>query len=317
MNCREINEFLAAEFLLAHDNFLVLTHSSPDGDTLGSGFGLVSALRSLGKKAKVVCPDAIPQKFAFLKEEGNEDFEVKTVVAVDIADEKLLGSLEKEFSGKISLCIDHHSSNTHYAELLYCEPESAAACECVLNVVKEMGVRITPHIASCLYLGMATDTGCFKFSNTTPRTLRLAAELMEKGAKSSEINRFMFEIKSRERIAMERLVLENMEFFFEGRCAVLTVTEDMINLTGCDRADLDGITAISRQVEGVFIGITIKEQPDKSFKVSVRTHEPYNAQEICALFGGGGHLRAAGCRFECTADEVKEKLLEKIGEILA
>ena len=180
-----------------------------------------------------------------------------------------------------------------------------------------MGTKITPHIASCLYLGMVTDTGCFRFSNTTPRTLRFAAELMEKGANAAHINRVMFEIKSRERIAMERLVIENMEFFFNGKCAVLTVTEDMINSTGCDRADLDGITAISRQVEGVFIGVTVKEQADGSFKVSVRTNEPYNAQAICAEFGGGGHIRAAGCSFKCPIDEVKDKLLKKIGEILA
>lgn len=316
MSCREINEICAAEILRQRDNFVLLTHASPDGDTLGSAHGLVAALKELGKKAKILCPEEIPQKFNFLKHDTDEDFEPETVVAVDIADIKLLGSLESVYGQNVDLCIDHHGSNTHYAKSLYFEPDSAAACECVFKVVKELGVEITPYIASCLYLGMSTDTGCFKFSNTTPRTLRFAAELMEKGADYAEINRVMFETKSKERIAMERLVLQNMEFYFDGKCAVLTVTEDMINSTGCDRADLDGITAISRQVEGVFIGATIKEQPDGSFKVSLRTHEPYDAALICSFFGGGGHKRAAGCRFDCDAAEVKRLLLEKIGEVL-
>lgn len=316
MSCLEINEIKAAEFLKSRDNFVILTHASPDGDTLGSGHGLLAALRLLGKNAKLLCPDEIPQKFSFLGAEQEGSFEPETVVAVDIADAKLLGDLEQVYGSMVDLCIDHHGSNTHFAELLYYEPDSAAACECVYKVVKALEVEITPYIASCLYLGMSTDTGCFKFSNTTPRTLRFAAELMEKGAAFVEINRIMFETKSRERIAMERLVLENMEFYFEGRCAVLTVTEEMINSTGCDRADLDGITAISRQVEGVFVGATIKEQPDGSFKVSIRTHEPYDASAICKAFGGGGHLRAAGCRFELPANEVKKLLLEKIAEVL-
>ncbi len=316
MSCREINEVEAALFLKEHDNFVVLSHASPDGDTLGSAHALLAALRVMGKKAKLLCPDIIPKKFDLIAIEREDDFVPQTVVAVDIADQKLLGALQQEYGTKVALCIDHHGTNTHYSSLLYCEPESAAACECVFKVIKALGVKITPYIASCLYLGISTDTGCFKFSNTTPRTMRFAAELMEMGANYTEINRTMFETKSKERIAMERLVLENMEFYFDGKCAVLTVTEDMINSTGCDRADLDGITAISRQVEGVLVGITIKEQPEGDFKVSLRTHEPLNAADICSRFGGGGHARAAGCRFNCSANEVKKLLLSTVSEVL-
>lgn len=316
MNCREITEVEAALFLKEHDDFLLLTHSSPDGDTLGSGHALLAALRQLGKRAKLICPDEIPQKFNLIACNRDGDFDHKTIIAVDVADDNLLGSLKETFEGKIDICIDHHGSNTKFSKLLYCEPYAAAACECVYKVITALGTEISPYIASCLYLGMSTDTGCFKFSNTTPRTMRFAAELMELGANYTEINRIMFETKSKERIAMERLVLENMEFYFDGKCAILTVTEDMIASTGCDRADLDGITAISRQVEGVVIGVTIKEQLDGDFKVSLRTHEPYDAAQICALFGGGGHARAAGCRFNCSANEAKQLLLSTISEVL-
>ena len=263
----------------------------------------------------VVCPDKIPEKFGYLIKEY-EAFEPETVVAVDIADEKLLGSLYDRYSGRIALCIDHHSSNTKYAEMLYLEADAAAACECIYNVINELGTKITPYMASCLYTGIATDTGCFKFSNTTPRSHRYAAELIEKGADYGEINRVMFEVKSRGRIAMERKVLENIEFYYGGRCAVITVTRDMIKETGCPLGDLDGVTAMSRQIEGVQIGVTIKEKPDGKYKVSLRTFEPYNAADICAVFGGGGHIRAAGCEFSCDIESAKRQLLSAIGEVL-
>ena len=315
MRGQMISASAAASFLERSDKFVILTHASPDGDTLGSAYALADALCALNKRVFVVCPDKIPEKFGYLIKQY-EAFEPETVVAVDIADEKLLGSLYDRYSGRIALCIDHHSSNTKYAEMLYLEADAAAACECIYNVINELGTKITPYMASCLYTGIATDTGCFKFSNTTPRSHRYAAELIEKGADYGEINRVMFEVKSRGRIAMERKVLENIEFYYGGRCAVITVTRDMIKETGCPLGDLDGVTAMSRQIEGVQIGVTIKEKPDGKYKVSLRTFEPYNAADICAVFGGGGHIRAAGCEFSCDIESAKRQLLSAIGEVL-
>lgn len=315
MRGQMISASAAASFLERSDKFVILTHASPDGDTLGSAYALADALCALNKRVFVVCPDKIPEKFGYLIKEY-EAFEPETVVAVDIADEKLLGSLYDRYSGRAALCIDHHGSNTKYAEMLYLEADAAAACECIYNVINELGTMITPYMASCLYTGIATDTGCFKFSNTTPRSHRYAAELIEKGADYGEINRVMFEVKSRGRIAMERKVLENIEFYYGGRCAVITVTRDMIKETGCPLGDLDGVTAMSRQIEGVQIGVTIKEKPDGKYKVSLRTFEPYNAADICAAFGGGGHIRAAGCEFSCDIESAKRQLLSAIGEVL-
>lgn len=315
MRGQMISASAAASFLERSDKFVILTHASPDGDTLGSAYALADALCALNKRVFVVCPDKIPEKFGYLIKEY-EAFEPETVVAVDIADEKLLGSLYDRYSGRAALCIDHHSSNTKYAEMLYLEADAAAACECIYNVINELGTKITPYMASCLYTGIATDTGCFKFSNTTPRSHRYAAKLIEKGADYGEINRVMFEVKSRGRIAMERKVLENIEFYYGGKCAVITVTRDMIKETGCPLGDLDGVTAMSRQIEGVQIGVTIKEKPDGKYKVSLRTFEPYNAADICAVFGGGGHIRAAGCEFSCDIESAKRQLLSAIGEVL-
>lgn len=316
MSSKLITAREAADFLARRDNFLILTHANPDGDTLGSGFALCAALNKLGKKARVLCPDEIPSKFRFLAPDSCDDFEYETVVAVDLADEKLLGKLQDAFKGKIELCIDHHGSNLKYSNLLFLESDAAAACECVYDVIKAIGVEITEYIASSLYLGMATDTGCFKFSNVTPRTHKYAAELMEFGAKFDEINRVMFEVKSKSRVAMEKLVLQEMEFFCDGQVALITVTKEMIDSTGCEPTDIDGITALSRQIEGVKIGITIKEKDQGVFKVSIRTFEPFDAAEICKNFGGGGHKRAAGCEFKSALSDVKKVLVEKVTEII-
>ena len=316
MNCKKIDAVKAAEFLKQNDDFLILTHANPDGDTCGSGYSLCAVLKCLDKRAKVICADKLPSAFGFLLAETDEQFSEKTIIAVDVADERLLGGLQEKYSGKTALCIDHHSTNTQYAENLYLESDSASCCECVYKVIKALGVEVTPFIASALYLGMATDTGCFKFSNTTPQTHRFAAELMELGADYDRINRIMFETKSKARLEMERLVLESIEFWFEGLCAVVTGTRQMIESTGCEQTDLDGVSAIPRQIEGVKIGVTIKEKAKGVFKVSVRTFEPYDASAICRRLGGGGHLRAAGCEFTVPIAEIKEMLRFEIGRVL-
>ena len=307
----------AASFLLKNDNYTILTHAHPDGDTLGSAFALCAGLRALSKKANVICPDDIPRKFEYLTVLGTEDFVPKTVISVDVADEKLLGGLCEQYKGKIQLSIDHHGTNTGFAELMYLEGNSAAACECIYKVIKELNTEVTPFIASCLYTGIATDTGCFKFSNTTPGTHLFAAELMQAGADFDNINRVMFEVKTRGRLEMERRVLDSIEFVCDGRCAIVTVTQSMIKETGCDSSDMDGITALSRQIEGVQIGITVREKADGNWKVSLRTFEPYNAADICSVFGGGGHCRAAGCEFSCSAEEAKSQLKAVVCPLLS
>ena len=315
MMSKQVSLIDAANILKENDNYTILTHAHPDGDTLGSSFALCSALRSLGKKANVLCPDPIPTKFGYLTVEGCVDFVAETIISVDVADDKLLGALRDEYKDKILLAIDHHSTNVGFAENLYLEGESAAAAECVYRVIKEMGAEITPFIASCLYTGIATDTGCFKFSNTTPRTHIFAAELMECGADYDNINRVMFEVKSQSRLEMERRVLNGIEYICDGRCAIVTVTQSMIKETGCDSSDMDGIAAMSRQIEGVLIGITVREKSDGRWKISVRTFEPYDAAEICQNFGGGGHKRAAGCEF-ATEEEAKNQLKKYITSIM-
>lgn len=305
-----------AGLLSQQDNILILTHAHPDGDTLGSGFGLCLALLKLGKKARVINADEIPAKYGYLYEGVDfPEFKEEFIVAVDVATENLLGPLQDEFKGKINLCIDHHTTNTFYAEkTLLCDVP--AACEIIYKVVIELGVQIDEGIANCLFTGISTDTGCFRYASTNSETFRIAANLIDLGAQNGKINRIMFETKTKTYAYLERLALDGLEFYHSGRVAIITVTQEMYEKTGSNEQETEALAPLTRQIEGVEIGITIREKKDKTCKASIRTFESVNAAELASAFGGGGHLQAAACRLNCGVEEAKGLLVEKCGEIL-
>lgn len=304
----------AAEILKAQDNILILVHGHPDGDTLGCGYSLCRALLSLGKKAAVSCSDEIPKKYSYLSQ-GIESlsFDPQFIVSVDVADSALLGKKNKELYGdKVDLSIDHHGSNRIFAKKTLLDDKAAAACEIMLDVIKALGVEITKDIANCIYTGLSTDTGCFRYSNVTPRTMRMGAEMIEAGADNAAINTIMFETKTKTYVALEKLCLAGMETYFDERFALITVTQEMFRLSGSDESECDAIASLPRQVEGVVIGATLREKADGTFKVSMRTHAPADAAAICAEMGGGGHMRAAGCQLDGPLENAKKILIENI-----
>ncbi len=308
--CQEINLKELCRYLKKHNNYVILTHISPDGDTLGSAFALALALKSIGKNAFVVSNDDIPQKFNYFVKPANlKSFDYETIIAVDVADARLLGSLYEKYADKVELTIDHHISNTRYAKRLYLDDNASATAECIFELIKKLRVKITPLIATCLYTGIATDTGCFKYSNVTPKTHLIAAELCKSGIDAAEINRRMFDTKSRNQVELEKMVLETAEFHFNDRCMLLTVTSEMQEKSGCEQSELEGVAAMSRTVEGVKVGVSIKQTEPDLYKISVRTYEPFDASRICAQLGGGGHRAAGGCSVSGTLSEVKEKIL--------
>ena len=308
INCRA-----ACQFLRKNDDFIILTHVSPDGDTLGSAYALALGLESIGKHAYVVCSDDIPPRYDyFVKEAVLTPTVYKTIVAVDVADAKLLGELYETCKDRVDLCIDHHISNTGYAKNLYLDNKASATAECIYEILKKLKVEITPLIAECLYTGLATDTGCFKYSNVTAKTHLIAAELLKSGINAAEINRLMFDTKSKARLELEKMVLDTAEFHFSNRCIVLTVTEDMQKKTGCEPSDLEGVAVISRSVEGVLVGVSIKQTDSDTYKISLRTYEPLDASEICKTLGGGGHKGAAGCTLTGKLSEVKAQILSAV-----
>lgn len=313
--CKELNLKELCEHLKTHDDYIILTHISPDGDTLGSAYALALGLLSIGKKAFVVCNDEIPHKYDyFVKAAALKSFDYKTIIAVDVADAKLLGSLYENYSDKIELNIDHHISNTHYAKNLYLDAAASATAECIYDVLTAMNIEITTLIATALYTGIATDTGCFKYTNVTPKTHLIAAELYKYGIDAAEINRVMFDTKSKNRIELEKMVLETAEFLFDERCLMLTVTSEMQEKSGCEQSDLEGVAAISRSVEGVLCGVSIKQSEPDVYKVSLRTYPPLDASRICGALGGGGHVSAAGCTLEGSLEKVKAEITAAVGK---
>ena len=303
-----------ADILREKDNILILTHANPDGDTLGSGFALCRALMKIGKICAVINADDIPKKYNYLFDDIVEiKFKPDYVVAVDVATVNLLGGLEEQY--KIDMCIDHHSTNTEYANLLLLE-DVPAACQIMYEVVLALGVEGDKKIADCLYTGLTTDTGCFRYDSTTAQTYRVAADLIDAGADNGRINRIMFETKSKTYARLERLAIESMRFYEHERVAVITVTQEMFQLTGSNAQETEGLAPLTRQIEGVEIGITIQERPDGTCKASIRTFESVNAAKLAACFGGGGHAQAAGCKFDCDVKEARRLLVDKCREML-
>ena len=311
--CEELDIKQTCRFLKERDNFLILCHATPDGDTLGSAYSLALGLTAIGKKCMIKCADEIPAKYDYFTSAfENKEIDYETVIAVDVADLILLGSLADVFVGKIDLCIDHHISNTRYADRLYLDSSAAANCECIYDIFRHFPLPFDVVSASAIYTGLSTDTGSFKYSNVTAKTHRIAADLYSYDIDAAEIGRLMFDTKSRGRLELERMVLDSAEFHFGGKCMLLTATNEMKEKTGCTDNDLEGVAVISRSVEGVLAGISIKQKEDNSYKVSVRTYPPLNASEICKTLGGGGHINAAGCSLIGKLNEVKKQILSVV-----
>lgn len=314
----EVSLEVIGQKLKERQNILILTHQNPDGDTLGSGMALYYALKQMGKRACLLCSDPFPQKFGYLfTEYQQEEIHPDLVVSVDVADTKLLGKVSGCYADQIEICIDHHISNRIEAPMRYIDAKAAATCEIVYQLIQVLGETITKEIANCLYTGIITDTGCFKFSNTTPRTHQIAAALMELQCDFESINRKLFDTKTRGQIEVERTVLDSMEFYQENRIALVVVPQKLVQETKIDSADLDGIASIPRQIEGVEVGITLKERPEGGYKASVRTCLYADASAICGKLGGGGHVRAAGCAINRPLEEAKQLILDAAVQALA
>jgi len=309
----------AARRLAAHDNILILAHAHPDGDTLGSAFALCRMLRALGKKANAACGDTIPPAYNFMLQGLEEEhFEAEYVVAVDTADIKLLGhDMRETYAGKVDLCIDHHGSNTLFAAETLLMEKSASTAEIIALLFVETGVAIDSAAADCLYTGLSTDTGCFRYANTTAASHRLAADLIEAGARTEQLNKVFFETKTKTYAALEKLAIEGMKLFFDGRFAAITITREMMRKSGSNEGEYDRISTLPLQIEGVVIGATLREMSDGSFKVSVRTAPSIDAAKFCSRMGGGGHPGAAGCHLEGPADRALDELKGYVAAELA
>ena len=311
----QLNVQQMAQRLRSSDNILILCHKNPDGDTIGSGSALYYALKEQDKNAAVLCADEIPSRYAFTNaRQFRGEFEPETIVAVDVASVQLFGENNDlpRYSRHVDLCIDHHAGNSGFADFTLVDSTAAAAAELLYQVIVAMDVPVTPHIADCLYTGVATDTGCFRFSSTTANTHLTAAKLIEAGCHVEELNTLLFDTKPRARMEAERIARNHLEYHLEGRCALIYLTRDEIRQSGVDPADLEELTSLPVSIEGVKVGITLRQQPGGSYRISVRTAKGVDACAIARRLGGGGHNRAAGCELLGNLENAKNAILAEV-----
>ena len=309
----------AAEFLKTHDNYLILIHKRPDGDTTGCAAGLCRALRALGKTAWVLpSPDATALLAGYLDGlTAPRGYEPNTVVSVDVAAPGLLPPNAAPYKDRIDLAIDHHPSQEFFAKETCLEADRAACGEIIWNICKELGAT-GPDVAAPLYVAVSTDCGCFVYANTTPHTHRTAAELMEQGIDFKALNKCHFRTKSRKRMMLEGMLYQRMKFYHDGTVAVVPVTLELLNSIGATSEDTDDISAFAGQIEGVLHSVTIREHEGGEFRISLRTNAALlNATKVCARLGGGGHRAASGCTVRGTVEEAEKAILAAIDAQLA
>lgn len=315
----KINLKKAVELISTAENIVILSHKSPDGDTLGSASALYYTLISMGKKAVMKCSDTIPSKYNYMFSEydtsinlDSEDF----IISVDIADEALFGDKLKEYSGKVDLSIDHHKSSKLFAKFTLLDEYASATCQIMFNVIVKLKEEMSVQVANCLYTGIITDTGCFRYPNTSIETHLVAAKLLDYGADAVGITKIMFESKTLGRVFVEKYVLNSMEFYYDNTVAVIDMPLDIVAQSGADEGELDGIAAIPKTIIGVDVAITLRQKEKNVYKISLRTTDRVDGSLVCEKFGGGGHARAAGCTINADYETAKSMILQEVARYL-
>ena len=300
------------------DRILILTHVRPDGDTIGCASALCQALRDMDKDAYLLYNPEITATYAPYAADywAPEGWEPQHVVSTDVAVLDLLPDNAAPFRDRIALAIDHHPSHSYFAAESYVDASAAACGEILYAVIREL-TDITPAIALRLYVAIATDCGCFVYSNTTANTHRIAAELMAHDFGVAEINKTLFRTKSKVRLKMEAHMAAHMELYDNDRVVVMTIPLRLREEMHATEADIEELSSLAALVEGTDCAITLRELRDGVIKVSLRTGPRVNATEVCARLGGGGHRAAAGATVNGTMDEVKLAVLGAVEEVVS
>ena len=309
----------AARWLSERDGFIIVTHKRPDGDALGSAAALAEGLRRLGKTAYLMeNPETTERYLGYMGEYfAPEGYKYRYIVAVDTASPGLFPvGHEKELEGNVDLCIDHHPSNSLYAKETCVDGTCAACGELIYDLLLLLNGGVTAKEADYLYIAVSTDTGCFSYANVTCRTFTCAAACCAAGARVHAINKDIFRTKTRNRIGLESRIFTDMEFFADGRIAVVMLPKALLAAFSVDENDLEDIAALPGIVEGVEASLIIRELDDGQTKVSMRSGETVNSSDICRKFGGGGHAMAAGCTLQRPMSEVRDVFVAETEKVL-
>ena len=307
-----------AEFLAAHNNYIILTHARPDGDTIGSAAALCLGLRKLGKTAHVLENKEVSPRFRWLHQGLTTDAAADTdcVLSVDVASPGILQEAFKPLLGRIQLRIDHHSSATSFTDFELVDPISASCAEIVYDVLTLMNCPPDKDIAQAIYVGASTDTGCFRYANTTAHTFSTAAACAQAGAEIYRLNMELFETNTLARLRMQGWIVEHMKLIRGGAMCICPIPRQVELDMGVTGDDMDNISSFPRTVAGVCMAATLRQAENGDVKLSVRAIPGYDATRVTVPFGGGGHKGAAGATLKMPLEEaaqaVERVMLEQI-----
>ncbi len=297
-------------------SIVILTHENPDGDAIGSSLAMYTQIKSMKKNVDLIIP-SYPKIFNVLadiseaKKEGKEE-PYDLAISVDCATIKLLNGWSSYFeNSNFKIAIDHHSTNDMFGDFNYVDLSSPACAQVIYMMFKHYGWKITPEIGTDLMTGIITDTGGFQYSGVSKETFEIASELLSKGVNISKIYKQVMETKTMANFKLRKIALDRMEFLEDGKITFTYITKEDEKDTNAETGDYEGIVNEGRAIEGVEVSIFLHEM-NNGFKASLRANNYVNVSDVCLMFGGGGHIKAAGATMQGTPKQIKDKLVKEI-----
>ena len=302
----------AAEYFRTYNDYTILTHRRPDGDTLGSAAALCLGLRKLGKNAWVLNPTESLDGLGWLLADITKDFADPgdTIVAVDVAAPDMLPRDFAELAVKCRLRIDHHGSATPFGWAELVDADSASCAEIISDILELLEVEPDEDMADALYVGVATDTGCFRYANTNAHAFTVAARCAAAGADVAGLNLELFETNSLAKLRLHAWIAENVKLFGDGQLAIVAIPKAVEERLGVTDAELGNLSSYARSIAGVCLAATLRQGKYGETKISVRAVPGWDAAAVCERFGGGGHPGAGGATSRLSLEETA-KLLEE------
>ncbi|MFC3344391.1 DHH family phosphoesterase [Paenibacillus abyssi] len=315
----------AIDFIKTGDDYLVVSHVQPDGDAISSTVVVAWLLAKLGKKAVLINEGAVPSRLHYLTladQIGNLskaplERKFSRVISVDCADFKRIGLVSEWFSPDVQLLnIDHHPTNDGFGSTNLIRTDAAATVEILYDLVEYMELELDVEAATAIYTGLLTDTGGFRYSNTSPHVMEVASKLLMKGVNGNELADHLLEKMSMPQLRLLQRGLSRLTFTEDGKIGWLYIEPSDLVETGAVGEDLEGLVNYARNIDGVEVGILFKSTEEGQIKVSLRSAGVVDVAAIAQMFGGGGHVRAAGCRLDATLTDASTQVVNAIRRVL-
>lgn len=319
----QLDEALA--FIKANASFLVVSHVQPDGDAISSTAVVSWLLERMGKKAVLVNESELPSRLSYLYhfdqivslKQQKLEASFDAVIAVDCADNRRIGEVSSLFpEGCELLNIDHHPTNNRFGTVNVIRPDAAATAEILFDLIERAGLTPDLDCATAIYTGLLTDTGGFRYSNTSPRVMEIAARLLAIGVSGSKLADHLLEKMTIAKLKLLQLSLARLTFSDDLKIGWVHIGKNDIADCGAVPEDLEGIVNYALNVDGVEVGILFKETSDGAVKASLRSAGKADVAAIAQAFGGGGHVRASGCRLDGPMEEAVKSLVETVRKAL-